>query len=188
MTAKPEVPLLRATSAIIEARSKWRYTGAARPEFAENPSTGCESVWDYPRPPVIVKCSRRLKVYVDKICIADTTAGVRVLETAGAPTYYFPPEDVDMTQLELQESTSVCEWKGAAQSITVAGRADAAWRYIEMFPEFSQLYQWLSFYPAILDCFIDDEQANPQPGGYYGGWVTANLGGPIKGEPGSESW
>ena len=188
MNAEPEVPLTRATPDIIEARSKWRYTGAVRPEFAEKPAPGDESVWDYPRPPAIVACSQRLTVYADKTCIADTNAGVRVLETAGAPTYYFPSEHVDMTHLEMGEITSVCEWKGAAQSITVAGRTDAAWRYVNMFPEFSQLYQWVSFYPAILDCFIGNEQASPQPGEYYGGWVTTNLGGPIKGEPGSESW
>jgi hypothetical protein len=28
----------------------------------------------------------------------------------------------------------------------------------------------------------------PQPGSYYGGWITSNVSGPFKGAPGSESW
>ena len=37
-------------------------------------------------------------------------------------------------------------------------------------------------------CFVGDEQATPQPGGFYGGWVTRNLLGPFKGAPGTMGW
>ena len=174
--------------AIQRARDKWHYRGQVRPEFAETPKDGQESVWDYPRPPALVPCSARLTVYVGEQLIADTQRGARVLETAGAPTYYFPADDVDHTQIEFAELTSLCEWKGMAQSITVAGYANAAWRYVKMFPAFAELYKWLSFYPGKLDCFVDQEKAHPQPGGYYGGWVTDAIAGPIKGTPGSQSW
>ncbi len=82
----------------------------------------------------------------------------------------------------------MCEWKGVAESLDIAGVADAGWRYVRMFPAFESLYRWIAFYPARLDCFVDDEPVQPQPGGYYGGWVTADLAGPIKGEPGSGDW
>jgi hypothetical protein len=28
----------------------------------------------------------------------------------------------------------------------------------------------------------------PQPGGFYGGWITSDLAGPFKGVPGSMGW
>ena len=36
--------------------------------------------------------------------------------------------------------------------------------------------------------YVGDERGTPQPGGYYSGWVTSKLRGPIKGLPGTESW
>jgi hypothetical protein len=37
-------------------------------------------------------------------------------------------------------------------------------------------------------CFVGDEQVTPQPGGFYGGWITRGVIGPFKGEAGSEGW
>jgi hypothetical protein len=37
-------------------------------------------------------------------------------------------------------------------------------------------------------CYVGEERVTPQPGLYYGGWVTAELVGPFKGVPGSEAW
>ena len=37
-------------------------------------------------------------------------------------------------------------------------------------------------------CYVGDDRVTPQPGFYYGGWVTPDLVGPFKGVPGSESW
>jgi uncharacterized protein (DUF427 family) len=120
--------------------------------------------------------------------VASTTQGVRVLETAGAPTYYFPPEDVRFEHLEREGEASLCEWKGVATVWTVAGRRGAAWSYERTYPEFAAIRGWLAFYPTLLECSLGDEVVTPQPGGYYGGWVTARLRGPIKGAPGSGGW
>jgi hypothetical protein len=47
----------------------------------------------------------------------------------------------------------------------------------------------VAFYAGPMDaCFVDDEQVTPQPGGFYGGWVTRNLVGPFKGSPGTSGW
>lgn len=87
---------------------------------------------------------------------------------------------------------SLCEWKGLATRFCLAGEPGASgavgWRYDTTFPEFASIRGWFAFYCGALACFVGDEQVTPQPGGYYGGWVTERLKGPIKGAPGSEAW
>ena len=47
----------------------------------------------------------------------------------------------------------------------------------------------LALYPAAMDsCFVDGQLVRPQPGGFYGGWITDELVGPFKGIPGSMGW
>ena len=145
-------------------------------------------MWDFPRPPRMEQIDNILVVCAGGREIARTDHGVRVLETAGAPTYYFPPVDVSSDVLTYGEGTSLCEWKGQAQAIDVGDVANAGWRYVQMYPEFADLYLWPSFYPDKLECFVDGEPVVAQAGGYYGGWVTRDLRGPIKGEPGSTNW
>ena len=170
------------------ARTKWQYTGKERPDFADTPNPNQESVWDYPRPPRIEPVDAVLRVFNGKSQIAETQRGVRVCETAGAPTYYFPPQDVDQDKIHLAEVASICEWKGVAQTIDVEEVPGAAWRYVKMFEEFADLFEWVSFHPKALLCFIDTEHVIHQDGGFYGGWVSQNLAGPIKGAAGTESW
>lgn len=181
------IPRLRADHDIIRARAHWRYRGRSRPEFADQVKEGQTSVWDFSRPPIQVPVDNPLTVKLGGELIAYTERGVAVKETAGAPTYYFPPEDVKVT-LSATSARSLCEWKGMARSLSVHGVEHAAWRYEEMFEEFESLYLWVAFYPALLECYVGGERATPQPGGYYGGWVTSDLCGPIKGEPGSSGW
>ena len=183
-----QIPILPESDQIVRSRAKWQYNGSEWPEFAETATEIQTSVWDFPRPPVITPVSAVLRVFNAKTLIAETQSGLRVLETAGAPTYYFPPADVDMDLVELGEMASICEWKGVAQVLHVDGVEGAGWRYVRMFEAFAELYQWPSFHPKSLLCFVDTEQATHQPGGFYGGWVTGDLAGPIKGRPGSEAW
>ena len=35
---------------------------------------------------------------------------------------------------------------------------------------------------------VDGEVVIPQPGGFYGGWITSWIAGPFKGVPGSMGW
>jgi hypothetical protein len=37
-------------------------------------------------------------------------------------------------------------------------------------------------------CFVDGERVLPQPGDFYGGWVTHEIVGPFKGDPGTRGW
>ncbi len=182
------VPVLPESAQIQEAREKWKFNGSSRPDFADPPGPGQRSVWDFPRPPAIETVPQVLRVFNGRQLIAQTQRGVRVLETAGAPTYYFPPGDVEPGLLQFGDMASICEWKGVAQQIDVEGIRNAGWRYVRMFEPFVSIFEWPSFYPDKLLCFVDNKKVEPQPGGYYGGWVTADLAGPIKGGPGSSGW
>lgn len=181
--------VLALTEEIRAAREKWRFRGQQRPDFAESTGPGEESVWDFPRPPRLEKVAQKLRVLTpENTILAETDSGCRVVETAGAPTYYFPPDDVDTSSLTATAGRSLCEWKGLAQSFAWQGVDPAAWCYPVTFPEFTAIGGWFAFYPGQLRCFVGEEQVMPQPGGYYGGWVTAGLRGPIKGTPGTGHW
>ncbi|MFP6836088.1 MAG: DUF427 domain-containing protein [Pseudomonadales bacterium] len=186
------VEVLELTLSVQRARGKWRYRGGERPAFAEACSPGEESVWDFPRPPRLERVAELLLAGRGELVVATTRHGVRILETAGAPTYYFPREDVKASLLLDLDERSSCEWKGLATNFCLRGETHdtrmAGWRYDTTFPEFESIRGWFAFHPGVLTCFIGDEQVRPQPGGYYGGWVTKHLKGPIKGGSGSEVW
>jgi uncharacterized protein (DUF427 family) len=174
------------------SRASWRYSGQERPAFAVEPGPGQESVWDYPRPPRLDADRREVVVRIGTHEIARSTRTVRLLETASPPTFYLPPADVRMECLERGTGGSRCEWKGDASYWSVSvpdGRVDgAAWRYANPLPGYEGIRGYLSFYPALVECTVDAMPVVAQPGRFYGGWVTAELVGPFKGEPGSGSW
>ena len=170
----------------------WEYTGSKRPPFAATPGPGQESVWDYPRPPKLVADKRHVVVRFSDIIIADTVEAYRVLETAGPPTFYIPPKDVRIQLLEPFPGTSACEWKGTAKywslKVTPPLQQAIAWSYPTAQVPYAQMSGYFSFYPGRVECFVDDERVRPQPGFFYGGWVTDEIVGPWKGEPGTERW
>ena len=110
--------------------------------------------------------------------------------------------------------TSLCEWKGKATywNITIADSNEEAknkiWSYESPTPGFKDIKSYLSFYAAGVpwDCYVDDEKVQPQAGisptdtssgcaklmsltgDFYGGWVTSELEGPMKGGPGTWGW
>lgn len=157
------------------------------------PGPGQESVWDYPRPPRLERVTKRLRVMVGDIAIADTTRGYRVLETSHPPVYYIPFEDVRADLVRPANGSSFCEWKGhAAYWDVIVGdsiRAAAAWSYPTPTDAFEPIRGALAFYAGRVDqCFVDDEPVTPQPGRFYGGWITSDIVGPFKGEPGTQGW
>jgi uncharacterized protein (DUF427 family) len=171
----------------------WQYDGSKRPPNAVAPGPGQESVWDYPRPPRWVQDDRHVVVRAGETVIADTRRAIRVLETASPPTFYLPPQDIDQTLLVKTSGLSMCEWKGAASYWTAAlpggTRLEAiGWSYARPRPAFAAIAGWLSFYPARLCCEVDGERVRAQPGGFYGGWLTHEIVGPVKGEPGTGHW
>lgn len=171
---------------ILKGRAQWEYRGQKRPDFAIAPEPDEESVWDYPRPPRLEKDHRTIIVKLGSYTLAKTTNAYRILETASPPTFYIPQEDVRMQFLKKASGNSLCEWKGNAaywDIITPEQTLEkASWSYPDPFKEFETIAGYLSFYPSRLDCYIDNEQVLPQPGGFYGGWITSEIIGPVKGE------
>lgn len=90
----------------------------------------------------------------------DQAKALRLLETASPPTFYLPVHDVRVDLLRPASGVSHCEWKVKA----------AYWSVQQ------------------LACLVDGERVQPQPGRFYAGWITPELVGPFKGEPGSGGW
>jgi uncharacterized protein (DUF427 family) len=151
------------------------------------------SVWDYPRPPRLEDFSGRIQVVFNGVVIAETRRAKRVLETSHPPTYYIPLQDIRMEYLDESARTSFCEWKGLTHYFTVRvgekSAEDAAWFYTEPDPAYADLKDHAAFYPGLMDaCYVNGEKVRPQPGRFYGGWITKDIEGPFKGDPGTEFW
>ncbi len=168
----------------------WNYQGQKRPDSAVVPAPGQESVWDYPRPPVAKRCNRLVEVKDADIVIARTLSSYRLMETASPPTFYIAPGDITWDYLVEAEGSSVCEWKGAARYWGLKRDAGLpiAWDYPRPRTRFDVLKNYASFYPGRIECYVDGERVRPQPGRFYGGWITEDVVGPFKGEPGTGHW
>jgi uncharacterized protein (DUF427 family) len=159
----------------------------------QTPRDNQESVWDYPRPPRVEPTGKLIRVVFNDQTVAETRRALRVLETRHPPVYYLPPEDVRTEWLTGQSIRTICEFKGAAAywTLKVGGRVseNAAWSYPDPTPAFRALQGYIAFYASRVDaCFVDGEQVKPQPGDFYGGWITSDIIGPFKGGPGTTGW
>ena len=158
------------------------------------PGPGQESVWDYPRPPRVDSSGEHVLVRFGGAVVCDTRAPIRVLETSHPPTYYLPVADFASGALRPAEGRSLCEWKGWAAYFDVVGgdgrvAEAAAWGYPEPLPGFEPLRDHVAVYAAEMDaCLVEGELVEPQPGAFYGGWITSRVVGPFKGVPGSMGW
>ncbi|MGC9502143.1 DUF427 domain-containing protein [Baaleninema sp.] len=164
-----------------------------KPPQRIEPGAGQESVWDYPRPPRLEDSSKRIRVVFNGETLTDTQQAKRVLETSHPPVYYIPPEDIKTEYLVKTARASFCEWKGSAGYYTVKvgdkTAENAAWFYANPTPAFASLRGYVAFYPSRMEaCYVDDERVQAQAGDFYGGWITKDIVGPFKGEPGTWGW
>jgi uncharacterized protein (DUF427 family) len=97
---------------------------------------------------------------------------------------------------------SFCEFKGEASywNIDVSPATDgndkrsskaeaAAWSYENPLKQYARLAHHLAFYASrVGECWVDEERVKPQPGDFYGGWITTDLIGPFKGAAGTLGW
>jgi len=159
----------------------------------DKPGPGQESVWDYPRPPRLEPFVGSITVELGGETIASTARAWRVLETSHPPTYYLPRDAFADGVLREAPGASWCEWKGQASYydvVTAAREAPkAAWSYLRPNPGFEPIRGAVAVMAAQMDrCTVNGEQVVPQPGGFYGGWITSWVVGPFKGIPGSMGW
>ena len=154
---------------------------------------GQESVWDYPRPAICQPTDRHIQIIHRGVVLADSRETFRTLETSHPPTYYIPRRDIAMAYLRPNPRRTLCEWKGQAAYFDVvidgAAIAAGAWSYPAPTASFAAIAGHLAFYAEPFDqCLVDGEQITPQPGGFYGGWISRHEAGPFKGIPGSRFW
>jgi uncharacterized protein (DUF427 family) len=157
-----------------------------------------ERVADYPRPPRLEPCALPLRIEALGQLFAQGNRSLRVLETFHPPSLYLPPEALNLAMLQPAPGHSFCEWKGVARYFDLvlplgeAGAEDprrrrivrAVWQYPEPVPAFAALAGWYAVYPGLMDgCWLAGERVIPQPGGFYGGWITSWIQGPFKGDP-----
>jgi len=156
-------------------------------ERTSRPGPGQESVWEYPRPPLVQSTDRHIQIVFGGQVVADTRRALRVLETGHAPAYYVPFDDIRPGVLEKSARSSYCDFKGEARyhHVRASNRhaPEAAWSYESPTPGYEVLAGHVAFRPAAMDqCLVDDEEARPQPGQYSVGWITADVIGPFCGE------
>lgn len=165
----------------------------AKPLQGNTQTHAIEDVATFPRPPALEAVSYPISITLGGIEIASTRAAYRVLETFHPPTYYIPPGDVADGVLAPIARSSICEWKGPARYFNVSAGGKvlgaSAWCYPNPVARFAPIKDYLAFYCHPMDrCLVDGVEASPQPGHFYGGWVTPWITGPIKGAPGTTHW
>ena len=147
-------------------------------------------VWSFPRPPAVEPCHPRVRIELAGRVIADSARALEVLETSHPPAIYVPVTDFAPGVLTRSSARSTwCEFKGHATYFDVLGERAAGWGYESPSPGYEALVGHVAVYPGRMDaCFLGDERVQPQPGDFYGGWVTSNIAGPVKGGPGTLGW
>ena len=157
------------------------------------PQEGQESVWDYPRPPLVESMSERIRIIFNGIEIANTVNAYRVLETSHPPSYYLPQADLEMEYFTSTPRRTFCEFKGEATYWTInvgdQTAGDAAWMYTQPSKGYEIITNHLAFYASRMqECYVGDERVQAQSGDFYGGWITNKIVGPFKGGAGTWGW
>ncbi|MCU0295339.1 MAG: DUF427 domain-containing protein [Candidatus Nanopelagicales bacterium] len=155
---------------------------------------GQESVWDYPRPPIVDDSDELVRVIHRGVLLAESKRAMRVLETSHAPAYYIPASDVDWSHLQEVPHRTVCEYKGVASyaDLLLPGEVpvrQVCWWYPRPSPGYEPLVNAVCFYPQRVDqCEVAGESVTPLASQFYGDWPTSRIAGPYKGAPGTEFW
>ncbi|KAK3331303.1 hypothetical protein B0H66DRAFT_573050 [Apodospora peruviana] len=151
------------------------------------------NVQSFPRPPAVERCPKHIQIKWHGQLIADCPPGEGywVLETHHAPTYYIPASIVRIP-ISTTPRTTFCEWKGTATYYSMMSPINAnevipnrIWSYNEPSKGYEPIKGFLAFYCGPWECYADGERAHPQPGDFYGGWITSDIEGVIKGQWGT---
>ena len=157
------------------------------------PKAGQESVWDYPRPPLLEATNKHIRIVFNQKVIAETNHALRMLETSHPPVYYLPLDCIVAEVLHRSDRQSFCEFKGMAgyYDLKVGEQVvkNAAWYYSSPSVRYLKLKNHVAFYPSMMDaCYVNDEKVQAQEGDFYGGWITSDIVGPFKGGSGTWGW
>jgi uncharacterized protein (DUF427 family) len=107
-----------------------------------------------------MRSSRHIRVEIDGVVLAESTAPVLLFET-GLPTrHYIQRTDVDSSVLERGDTTTYCPYKGTTSDywsarVNGALHEDIAWSYAYPAPEVIQIAGLVAFYDEKVDTFLD---------------------------------
>ena len=122
-----------------------------------------EPVYTHPRDPYtrvdILGSSRRVRVELDGVELADSSTPRILFETGLPPRFYLPMSDVRMDLLVPTDSVTHCPYKGAASywSVDLGDNRydDVAWCYRTPLPESQKIAGLVCFYNERVDLFVD---------------------------------
>jgi uncharacterized protein (DUF427 family) len=145
---------------LAELRELVRFEWEAMSEWFEED----EPVYTHARDPHtrvdILASSRRVRIEVDGVTLAESAQPRILFETGLPPRYYLPLTDVRMDLLRPSASQSHCPYKGTAGYWSVdTGRgvhADLVWIYRTPLPESQKIAGLACFYDEKVDVYLDD--------------------------------
>jgi uncharacterized protein (DUF427 family) len=130
-----------------------------------------EEVFVHPRNPYTrvdaLRSTRRVRVELDGVVLADSSSPVMVFET-GLPTrYYLNRTEVNFTHLVPTETETACPYKGRTSgywSVRIGDdvHQDLAWSYVFPTRDLLPITGLIAFYNEKVDTFVDDEPI-PRP-------------------------
>ena len=109
----------------------------------------------------ILPSSRRVRVEIDGVTVADSTNASFLFET-GLPTrYYLPKTDVRMDLTSPTDLETACPYKGTARywNVTLDGTTheNILWGYDSPLPESQKIGGLVAFYNEKGDTYIDEQ-------------------------------
>jgi uncharacterized protein (DUF427 family) len=147
-------------SPVVEIRDHLRFAWNAMDAWFEED----EEVYVHPRSPYtridILRSSRRARVAIGGVVIAESARASVLHETGLPPRWYFPPTDVRMDFLEPTDHVTQCPYKGQAEywSVRTGERFEenVAWCYRTPLRESERIAGLIAFYDDRVDLTVDD--------------------------------
>ena len=156
-------------------------------------SAPTERVADYPRPPRLERSDRRSASCSAARPSPRPRAAWRVLETFHPPSWYLPPGAFRPGVLRPAPGRQLLRVEGPGALLDAGGRRRVGGGGRLVLPRADpglrpSATTSRSMPGGWTPASSDEERVVPQPGGFYGGWITAELVGPFKGGPGTLGW
>ncbi|WJR76127.1 DUF427 domain-containing protein [Bradyrhizobium sp. NP1] len=102
-------------------------------------------------PITVTPNTKRVRVTIDGVVIADTTHALTLKEASYPAVQYVPRQDTNMELLRRTDRTTHCPYKGDAAyfSIVANGKTleNSIWSYETPFPAMMEITGRLAFYP-----------------------------------------
>lgn len=103
----------------------------------------------------VLPAGRRVRVRLNGVTLADSSAALELFEGSYAPVFYLPRKDVKMDMLKPTTSRTWCPFKGEASywAVTAGNEEihDAVWSYEDPFTEMAEIKDHMAFYPNKVE-------------------------------------